>query len=61
MSCQDNASKFKEERMPEMAQQLDINIARLNDQLVQMKQGLEEGVYIDASFFSDPSPILAVR
>ena len=41
-----------------MTQQLDVNIARLNDQLEAMKHGLEEGIFIDAEYFSNPSPVM---
>jgi len=55
---QELAKIFKAERLPEMTQQLDINIARLNDQLVQIYQSLEEGVFIDPQYSKDPTPIL---
>lgn len=43
MVVQEASKTFKDERLPEMTQQLDINIARLNDQLMQIKNTLEEG------------------
>jgi len=52
------ALNFKSERLPEMTNTLDVSIARLNDQLVQIQAGLEEGIYIDSQFFDDPSAVL---
>lgn len=55
---QDASRGFKSERLPEMTQQLDINIARLNDQLAQVHQSLEEGVFIDPQYFHEPASVL---
>lgn len=48
-----------EQRMPDMVRDLDTNIARLNDQLVQLGGSLEEGVFVDAAYFGNPGPVLA--
>ena len=53
------AASYKSERMPEMTQQLDISIGNLNDAIRDIGSSLEEGVYINASFFDDPQPVLS--
>lgn len=49
----------KEKRMPDMVRDLDTNIARLNDQLVQLGGSLDEGIFVDAVYFGNPGPVLA--
>ncbi len=44
--------------MPDMVRDLDTNIARLNDQLVQLGASLEEGVFVDAACFGNPALVL---
>lgn len=44
--------------MPDMVRDLDTNIARLNDQLVQLGPSLEEGVFVDAACFGNPGLVL---
>lgn len=44
--------------MPDMVRDLDTNIARLNDQLVQLGASLEEGVFVDAACFGNPGLVL---
>lgn len=48
----------KEKRMPDMVRDLDTNIARLNDQLVQLGASLDEGAFVDAVYFASPAPVL---
>ncbi|CAM9258355.1 unnamed protein product, partial [Choristocarpus tenellus] len=55
----DAAREENEEKMPDMVRDLDTNIARLNDQLVQLGAQLDEGVFTDAVHFSNPGPVLA--
>ena len=43
------SNTYRDERLPEMTQQLDMNIARLNDQLVQISGQLEEGVFVNVA------------
>lgn len=52
------AREENDQRMPDMVRDLDTNIARLNDQLVQLGGSLEEGVFIDAAYFGNPGPVL---
>lgn len=49
----------KEKRMPDMIRDLDTNIARLNDQLVQLGASLDEGIFVDAVHFGNPGPVRA--
>ena len=53
------SNTYKDERLPEMTQQLDMNIARLNDQLVQISAQLEEGAFVNVAHFDDPTPVLS--
>ena len=53
------SNTYRDERLPEMTQQLDMNIARLNDQLVQISGQLEEGVFVNVAHFDDPSPVIS--
>jgi len=52
------ALSFKAERLPEMTNTLDVSIARLNDQLMQIQASMEEGIFIDSQYFDDPSAVL---
>eukprot|EP00752_Nemacystus_decipiens_P017827 g15983.t1 len=54
----ESARDEKEKRMPDMVRDLDTNIARLNDQLVQLGPSLEEGVFVDAACFGNPGLVL---
>lgn len=54
----ESARDEKEKRMPDMVRDLDTNIARLNDQLVQLGPSLEEGVFVDAACFGSPGLVL---
>lgn len=54
----ESARDEKEKRMPDMVRDLDTNIARLNDQLVQLGASLEEGVFVDAACFGNPGLVL---
>lgn len=53
------AREEKDKRMPDMIRDLDTNIARLNEQLVQLGASLDEGLFVDESFFENPAPVLA--
>ena len=53
-----SALNFKEERLPEMTQSLDLSISRLNEQLISLKASLTEGMFIDAQFFEEPGTVL---
>jgi len=55
----DEAQAYKDERMPEMTQQLDMNIARLNDNIAQISASIDEGIFVDVSYFDNPEPVLA--
>lgn len=44
--------------MPDMVRDLDTNIARLNDQLVQLAASLDEGIFVDATCFGNPGLVL---
>ena len=55
----DAALEEKQKRMPDMVHDLDNNIARLNDQVLQLGGSLEEGVFVDAVYFGNPEPVLA--
>ncbi|CAN0541854.1 unnamed protein product, partial [Ectocarpus sp. 12 AP-2014] len=54
----ESARDEKEKRMPDMVRDLDTNIARLNDQLVQLGASLDEGVFVDAACFGNPGLVL---
>lgn len=54
----ESARDEKEKRMPDMVRDLDTNIARLNEQLVQLGGSLDEGIFIDAIYFGNPGPVL---
>lgn len=36
-----------------------LGIPRLNDQLVNIGSSLDEGVFVDATYFENPAPVLA--
>lgn len=50
----DAADAFVASRMGEMTQQLDVNVQRLNEQVLQLHHQLQEGLFIDASHVEDP-------
>ncbi|CAM9568719.1 unnamed protein product [Heterosigma akashiwo] len=52
------ARAYKDDRLPEMTQALDMAIARLNDQLMQIAAHLEEGAYVDVANFDAPEDVL---
>lgn len=55
----ESALEEKEKRMPDMVRDLDTNIARLNDQLLQLGGSLDEGVFVDVIHFGNPEPVIA--
>eukprot|EP00968_Pinguiococcus_pyrenoidosus_P011502 scaffold926_cov248-Pinguiococcus_pyrenoidosus.AAC.15 len=52
------ARNFREDRLPDMNQKLDMQIAKLNEQLDRMRASLSEGNFIDPQYFEDPVPVL---
>ncbi|ETO71841.1 hypothetical protein F444_11884 [Phytophthora nicotianae P1976] len=48
---------FMASRVGEMTQQLDANIQRLDEQVLQLHNQLQGGLFIDASHFEDPSAV----
>ncbi|KAG6597879.1 dynein heavy chain [Phytophthora cinnamomi] len=48
---------FVASRLGEMTQQLDANIQRLDEQVLQLHNQLQGGLFIDASHFEDPSVV----
>eukprot|EP00644_Phytophthora_capsici_P003893 jgi/Phyca11/15732/fgenesh1_pg.PHYCAscaffold_15_\ len=48
---------FVASRVGEMTQQLDANIQRLDEQVLQLHNQLQGGLFIDASHFEDPSVV----
>lgn len=55
----ESALEEKDKRMPDMVRDLDTNIARLNDQLLQLGGSLDEGIFIDVIHFGNPEPVIA--
>ncbi|DBA02677.1 TPA: hypothetical protein N0F65_010502 [Lagenidium giganteum] len=55
----DAVEGFIQSRLGEMTQQLDVNIQRLDEQVLQLNSQLQAGVFIDPDQFEDPSQVKA--
>ncbi|TMW64716.1 hypothetical protein Poli38472_011596 [Pythium oligandrum] len=55
----DAVDAFIQGRLAEMTQQLDANIQRLDEQVLQLNSQLQTGIFIDPDQFEDPSHVKA--
>ena len=53
------AKATRDNRMPEMTQQLDLQIARVNEHLRKVEASLGQGPFVDVAHFDDPAQVLA--
>lgn len=53
----DAVETFIQSRVGEMTQQLDVNIQRLDEQVLQLNSQLQTGIFIDPEQFEDPTQV----